>query len=303
MVNTKQSSIYTHEDLLQLYKRIFGIFYGQSHLSASIDRKISKLSHFLNKNGLQFALIYTVCMSWTLHWCYCQMKKNIPININLVIILKTFITSISTLSFLFRFEDVKKLWTDLKCLDRLIYKRLHYTNNYLQFKRSFIFGPVLFPLLLLIISISAAIVNPLTNTQRTAILLRCTQFYIELHVIFVIGLFQYIYKMFVKSINFACHFRRLNLTIENINRIDTMIRHYKEIHYKIWTVSHEMNNIFGTSVVAISLQTFIEATRFLCYAFYRWEIYHADDIFKLTSKVSILNHVTVCEKKKLEFNG
>lgn len=285
MVNSKQSNIYTHEDLLQFYKRIFGIFYSQSHLSAPIDRKFSKFSHFLNKNSLQCSLFYSICMSWALHWCYCQMKKGIPININLFIILKSFITSISVLSLLFRFEDVKKLWTHLKCLDRLIYKRLNYTpNDYLKFKHSFIYGPVLFPLTLLIISICAAIVNPLTNTQRTAIVFRFIQFYIELHVIFVISLFQYIYKLFGKSINFACNFRRLNLTIENINRIDTMIRQYKEIHYKIWIVSHEINCIFGTSIVAFSLQTFVEATRFLCYAFYRWEKYHADDIFKLTSK-------------------
>lgn len=284
MVNTKQLNIYTYDDLLQFYKRIFGIFYGQRHLSAPIDRKISKLSHFFNKNSLQFSLIYSLCMSWTLHWCYCQTKSGIPLSINLFIILKSFATTISVLSLLFRFEDVKKLWTNLKCLDRLIYKRLNYANDYLKFKRSFIFGPVLFPLLLLIASICAAIVNPLSKTQRTAILFRLIQFYIELHVIFVIGLFQYIYKMFGKSINFACHFRRLNLTIENVNRMDTMIKHYKEIHYKIWIVSQAVNNIFGTSVVAVSLQTFIEATRFLCYVFYRWEKYHADDIFKLTSK-------------------
>lgn len=295
MVNAKQSNIYTHKNLLQFYKRIFGIFYSQSHLPASIDRKFIKLSHFLNRNSLTFTLIYSLCVARILHWSYCQSKDGIWIRTSLFMIFNSFAASISLLSFLFHFEDVKKFWIELRSLNRLIYKRLNYTINYFEFKRSFIIGSVIFPLLLLICSMCAAIKDPISDKQKIDILFRIIHFYIEIHVIFIIGLFQYAYKMFGKSMDFSCRFRRSNLTVKNVNRIDTMIRYYKEIHYKIWMVSHEVNNIFGTSIIAFSLQSFFEATRFICFIFHRiathrvinksnHQEHRAEDFFNLISK-------------------
>lgn len=286
VANTTQAETYTHEHLLRFYKRMFGIFYSQSHLPACIDRKFTKFSQYLNRNSLPFSLIYSVCMSWVLHWSYCQSKKGIWIRTSLFMILNSFGTSISILSFLFRFENVKFLWLELKCLDRLIYERLNFTINYSEFKRSFVIGTVAFPLLMLILSMCAAIKSPISDKQKTDISFRFVQFYIEIHVIFVIGLLQHIYKMFVISIGFACQLRRSRSIAKNINRIDATVRHCKEIHYKIWSISHEVNNIFGTSVIAFSLQSFFEATRFLCYVFHRWDddCHDANDIFSLTSK-------------------
>lgn len=285
MVETKQSIIYPYENLLQFYKRIFGIFYSQSHLPASIDQKITKLSHFLNRHIFMFSLVYSMCMSLILHWSYCHSKAGIWIRTSLFMILNSFATSISILSFLFHFENVKNFWTELKYLDRLIHKRLNYTINYFKFKRSFLVRSVVFPLLMLIFSMCAAIKDPISDKQMTDISFRFIQFYVEIHVIFIIGLFQYIYKMFGKSIDFPCKFRRLNFNVKNINRIDAKIRYYKQIHYKIWIISHEVNNIFGISVIAFSLQSFFETTRFLCYVFHRWDGHRDEDLFSLTSNL------------------
>lgn len=298
MVLTKQSKTYTYENLLQFYRRIFGIFYSQSHLPASIDRKLTKLSHLLNRNKLAFALIYSICMSRILHWSYCQSKDGIWIRTSLFMIFNSFAASISLLSFLFRFEGVKNFWLELQCLERLICKHLNYKINYFEFKRSFVVGTVVLPLLMLIASMCAAIKNPISDKQTTDIFFRFIQFYIEIHVIFVIDLFQYTYKMFGKSIDLACQFRRSNLTAKNINRINATIRHYKEIHYKIWMISHQVNSIFGASVVAFSLQSFFEATRFLCYVFHRWDKHRVGDFINLTSnRFNVVDFVLFC------FNG
>lgn len=296
--NAEQS--FNYDDFLRFYKRIFGIFYAQSHLPLPIDENISKLSHFLNRNILPFSLIYSTFFAWASHFSYCQpIEGSIEISVIIFFVLNTVTTSISLLSLVFRFEDVKKLWCELKCLDRLILKRINYTNNYLKFRRSFIVGPVLFPFLMLSCSICATVKSPLDSGQMTAILLQFVHFYVKLHVIFVISLFRYMYKMFSESINFTCDFRRLNSHVANMNRIDAMIRHSKEIHYKFWIVSHEVNNIFGTSVGAFALQTFIDATRFLCYIFYSWENWIQIDNITLTSLVSVWNFVFKKWKEKI----
>lgn len=301
MNNTSQAKAYTHEHLLQFYKRIFGFFYGQAHLPASIDRKFNKFSHFLNRNNLTFSMVYSMCMLWILHWSYCQSRKGLWIRTSLFMILNSFGTSISVLSFLFRFENVKFFWTEMKCLDRLIYKRLHFSVNYFEFRRSFIIGTVVFPLLMLICSMCVAIKSPISNKQKTDISIRFVQFYVETHTIFVIGLFQHTYKTFVISIDVACRFRRSKSIAKNANRIDAMIRHSKEIHYKIWLISHEVNNIFGPSIIAFSLQSFFEVTRFLCYIFHRWDddVHDDDDIFSLTSKHFIVSPLLRIRSKRI----
>lgn len=285
MWNSKRSNIYAFEDLLEFFKGYFAIFYRQSHLSPPIDRKIFKFTNFLNKNILLFSLIYFICFAWTLHFCYCHSKTvNIQLSTHIFLVLNTFATSISMISLLFHYKNVRKLWFELKCLDRLIFKRLNHPINYLKFKRSFLFGPVLVPSLILGFSMYATIRNSQSIALKSIVVCRIAQFYIQLHAIFIISLFQYVYKMFDKSIYSASYFRRLNSTVENINRVDAMIRHYTEIYYKFWLVSREVNRIFGTSVVVFSLETFIDSTRFLCFLFYQWEnIFTNDSNINLTS--------------------
>lgn len=287
MMNSKHSNTHTHDDLLQFYKRVFGIFYSQSHLPPRIDRKLSTISHFLNRNFLLFELIYVLIFAWSFYLCLCQSinkdNSHSHSTINIVLVLHLFSTAISVISFLFRFEDVKRFWFELKCLDRLIFKRLNYRNNYATFKRSFLFGPLLFPFFVLIISLCMSIMCSLTNNQKISISFRFVQFYVEIHVIFVIGLFQFIYKMFGKSINFTCHFGLLDSNVAKNNRIDAMIKHYKVIHYQFWIVSNQLNKVFGTSIISFSLQTFIEMTRFFCMVFSSWEVHQVNVNIKLTS--------------------
>lgn len=289
MINSKHSNAYTLDDLLHFYKRIFGVFCSHRHIPRRIDQKFAKLSNFLNRNFLLFESTYLLIFAWSLYLCLCQsMFENISIDINIFLVLHLFSTSMAVISFLFRFEDVKKFWFELKYLDRLIVKRLKYTNNYLKFKRSFIYGPLLLPFFMLAISLAMSVARPLASNHKLAVSFRLVQFYIEIHVIFVIGLFRFLYKRFGKSITFACQSRRLNSNVANINHINAMIKHYKVVHYQFWIVSNRMNKVFGTSMISFSLQTFIEMTRFFCLLFYLWEVHRVYDNIKLTSWVWII---------------
>lgn len=273
--------------MIGFYRRIFAIFYWQCFLPASIDSIVSKLSRALNRHILLYSLINFLSYIWCLHIHYCQTYRNTSNRseiFNMFIALYAFPIWIATSFTLTSFENFKKIWFDLFCLNNLLLKRLNHKTNYKTFQRSVVFKIII----CLITLFSCGILksnaeNELLPFHRSTYALKLVRIYIELHAMFVISLHQYMYGMFCKYINFAYHLHRSNLVFLHANDIGLNLRHYKEIHYKLWAISCELNRIFGIIILTFCCQTSIEFIVSICHMFSNWDAYYTQDFLKLSS--------------------
>lgn len=283
-----KETIFGYDDLIQFYKRIFSVFYWQCFLPPSLDLKVSKLSFALNRHVFLYSLINLMFYAWCLHIYYCRTYQNSHRFESLQIFSSLYIFPvwIAFSSIFLTFDSYKAIWFDFMYLDNLILKRLNHRNNYQKYRREVVIkmGVCLLVLLLCGILKSSA-ENKLFPFQEITYVLKITRLYIELHAIFVIGLHQYMYKLFCKYINFAHHLRRSNLVFFCIEDVDTSLKYYKEIHYKFWTISCELNNIFGITLMTFCCQTSIEVTIAVCHVFSFWEEYYTFEYLKLISNV------------------
>lgn len=268
--------IYDIEHLMQFYKRIFCLFHWQFNLPASVDRKMTQISYFLRKLTFLWLLLnflICVCIVHSFN-CGSRDRKNNDGYFVWFTVVNTWSIVLSLSPLIFQFDNFKNVWFELQCLDILILKRLGHQINYYKFRRSFTLSSIFCALFSIAFVISRLIFIRGFSPSWFRILiciLRIMQLYIGLHTIFIISLSLFIHKMFSKYVNFAYHLSRSHLLFPNVNTIDQNIRFYKEIHYKIWTITCELSDIFGMSNIVILCQAFFDITHTLFFIFYTWE--------------------------------
>lgn len=259
-------------DLMKYYKLIFPIFYWACHLPASIDRRMTRLSFYLkNYIFLCFIMILTFFMC-ILHISHCGESNFFVAYLNVEIIFFSNILSIfiAISPIFFYYVNFNKLWMEINAMNHLILKRLNHKINYREFLHSFIksaaFPPTLF--LLKILYPTGTIPAQL---RLSVLSVKLAILYIKYHAIFVIGVFFFIYKMFGKYVNFAYHLNQSNLVFSNINNVFDILKFYKEIHYKLWIISQEIDRFFGLSVAIFCGQTFFDVSYSVYFFFHYWE--------------------------------
>lgn len=296
-----KETIFGYGDLMQFYRRIFSIFHWQCYLPPSIDLKVSKLSFALNRHVFLYSLLNLIGYAWCLHIYYCKAYQHLHRYqlLQMFSTLYVFPIWIAFSSIFLSFDNFKRIWFEFMCLDNLILKRLNHKNSYHKFQRSIV-TKMIFCLAVLILCgiLKSSAENKLFPFQEFTYVLKLTRLYIELHAIFVISLHQYMYQLFCKYINFAHHLRRSNLIFLCIEQIDTSLKYYKEIHYKFWSISCELNTIFGITLMTFCCQTSIEVTVAVCHVFSAWEQYYTNEYLKILS--SVFHSIAVCVVPKKE---
>lgn len=278
-------------DLMKYYKWIFPIFYWECNLATSIDRNMTRLSLFLKKHAFLYFVINLSLIMCILPASHCSKSNFIVafLNVEIIIFLNVIsIIMVITPSFVY-YENFIKLWIELKAIDNLIYKRINHKINYRTFLHTFIQLSAITPTIFLIY-IFLRMIYPsgtITGQFRLPILLLKFSFlYIEFHAIFIIGIFQFIYKMLGKYAKFAHHLNKSNLVFPNTNTIFDDLKFYKEIHYKLWLISQEINQYFGLSVTAFCGQTFFDSSYSMYFFYHYWE-HDNFSILKFISKFRI----------------
>lgn len=301
-MKSPKQTIFAYGDLVQFYKRTFTIFYWQCYLPTSINLKVSKFSLILNRHVFLYSLINLIAYAWCLHIYYCQTYQSTHRHrvLQMFATLYIFPIWIAFSSIFLSFDNFKKMWFEFMCLDDLILKRLNHKNNYQKFQRSIVIK-VIFCLSVLILCgiFKSNAENTLLPFRESTYVMKITRLYIELHAIFVICLYQFMYKMFCKYINFAHHLRRSNLVFLCFDRIDMSLKYYKEIHYKFWLISCELNHIFGITLMTFCCQTSIEVTVAVCHVFNSWEDYYTNEYLKLISRRFSKHSFLRSQRKKL----
>lgn len=283
-------TIFAYDELIRFYKRVFAIFYWQCYLPTSIDLKISKLSRALNRHILLFSLINFLLYMWCLHIHYCETLQNTNRTeiFNMYPALYAFPVSIAVFVALMSFDNFKKMGFELMCLDSLILKRLNHKNDYRKFRRSVVMKIGLCLSILLCCGIQKLNSdNKLLPFNEMTAALKCIRIYVELHAMFVISLYQYMYKMFCKYINFAYHVHRSHVVFLYAKSIEMNLRYYKEIHYKFWCISCELNHIFGIIIMTFCCQTSMEFIASVCHVFSNWDEYYGRKHLRILSNDTV----------------
>lgn len=254
---------------------MFPIFYWQCHCSASIDQKMVRLSLFLKNNISFITLPCLVVILFILPLSHCSdTKLTIAyVNINTILVISILSNLIAISQSILYYDNFNELWTELRALNYLIYKRLQHKINFQEFLYTFRLSVSLMPFILLphIIFKYICVDSFLNKFQTPLVILKLMQTYMKFHVIFMIGLFQFIYKMFVKYINFAHHLNQSNLVFSDINNTFKHLKFFKEIHYKLWIISRELNKVFGFSIASFFGQTFFVTTHSIYFVFHYWK--------------------------------
>lgn len=264
-------------DLIKSYKTIFPIFFLESNLSSSSGRRMARLSSFFKKHIFLFTLFnvaFVLCILPLIRYS----TKNFHvahINTDTIIVLNIVSTLIAISPFFLHYYNFNNLWFELKSVNEIIHKRLHHKINFQRFLHSFYLSVSS----LLSIFIGYALLKSIFAMGITTIQFRVLIFtlkliylYIELHAIFIISLFQYTYEMFGKYVNFAYHLNRSNLVFSNNNNnIYDNLKFYNEIHYRLWTSTHEINQFFGLSIVVFNGQAFFDVSYSIYFMFHYWD--------------------------------
>lgn len=270
-------SIYGYDHLMTFYKRIFGIFHWLNSLPSSVDRKINSTSNLIKKYNFLFVFLNLLCFIRFLKTVYCHSvtEINTEINIERVILANFWSTAISLSCYMFHFDNYKNLLFELKYLDKLILKRLSHKINYQKLRNSIMILIVIYLAIFMTLVFQMVIYLLWETTpiwfKFIIFSVKCINLYIQFHAIFLIRLQHFIYEMFSKYINFAHHLNRSNLLFPNVNKTDNNLRFYKEIHYKLWTVMCELNNVFGSHFIAFFCQRFYEVTGNMSSLLIIWE--------------------------------
>lgn len=278
-----KSSIDGYDHLMIFYKRIFGIFYWLTEIPSSVDSKMNQISNMLKKWSFLCMALNLLCFIRVLKAVYCHSvaKNQNDVNVERVILVNVWSTLISVACYLFHFDSYKKLLVELKCVDKLILKRLSHKINYQPFRNSiiclivFYLSFILTKVVLLVIYMDR---QPTPIWFKLLIFsVKCINIYMQLHAIVLIRLHHFIYEMFGRYVNFAHHLKRSNLLFSSVNNTHRNLRYYKEIHYKLWSIVCELNNVFGLHFIAFFCQRFYEFTGNLSSLLITWE--HSNDFW------------------------
>lgn len=287
------SSIYSIEHLMQFYKRFFCVFFWLCNLSPSMNHKLNRVSYFLKKFTFIWLLLSFIffIQFWKIFYCNnADGLGNIaPIEMILLVKIWSILTSIS--SFLFNFGSFKNLLFEFEYLDKLILKRLNHKTDYFEIRRSFSFIVTIilsFPMLFFFNEFFCGGLSPTWFTV-SMFFVSFTCLYIYFHLIFLINCYLYIYNMFCKYVHFAYQLKQSNLDFPCINNTAKNLRFYKEIHYKLWYISCELNNVFGLQHVAFSFQTVFDITSTMCVVLTEWGDHHSVFTDQALSILSIFN--------------
>lgn len=282
-----KATVYNSSHLIGFYKCCFYIFYWPCNLSASLNQKVSRMSHFSKKLGLFMILLNLIVSIRILYQSTCDSSDGHVLNFNfeMILILNAWVLIILLSSFFSHIDEFKNFWFKLQCLDIQILQRLNHKVDYKKFRNSFLLA-ILCPFLITVASVlrMTFLANRTPMSFRILIAtMKILHLYIKFHAIFIVDLVRFIYQMFSKYVNFAYHLNRSNLLFPNINSIETNVKYYKEIHYKLWIITCEFNGMFGTSLTLFCFQTFIDigSALFLIYTYYE-----KDNFFWMTTLLS-----------------
>lgn len=279
------------DGLMKYYKWFFPIFYWECNLAAPIDRRMIRLSLFLKKHAFLCFVINLSLIMYILPASRCSNSNLIVahLNIEIIIFINLLSMIIAFTPFVFHYDNFIKLWIELKAIDKLIFKRINHKINYRNFLQNYIKFSVITPPIFLIYAMLKIIypAGTMTGQFRLPIILTKLAFlYIEFHAIFVIGVFQFIYEMVGKYAKFAYHLDKSNLVFPNTNTVFDNLKFYKEIHYKMWIISQEINRYFGLSLSAFCGQTFFDSIYSMYFFFHYWE-HDNFSILKFISKFRV----------------
>lgn len=293
----QKQKIIQFDHLMHYYKYIFPIFHWVWHPSAFADRKMAKLSSFLKKHIFLYSLFNLTFISCILPLSHCK-ETNLHVahvNIETILVVNSFSIIIVIAPLFLNYDNFNRLWYDITDVNKLILKRLNHRINYREFLRSFIISSACVPAIFLIYGIFKVFYKTgSTSTQYRLpiVLMKIVYLYVEIHAIFVIMLFLYIYQMFGKYVNFAYHVNRSNLIFLHVNNLFDNLKFYKEIHYKLWLTSRELDKFFGLSVAAFCGQTFFDASYSVYFIFHFWDLNGSQWLSKNISKC--LNVFSCC---------
>lgn len=285
----KKQKLINFDHMVQYYKRFFPIFHWAWNPSAFADRKMVKLSSFMKKHIFLYSLFNLTFISCILPLSHCK-ETNLHVayvNIETILVVNIFSVTIVIAPIFLNYDNFNRFWHNISDVNRLIFKRLNHQINYRVFLRSFIMSNFCIPSIFIIYGILKIFYKTgSTSTQYRLpiVVAKMLHLYIEIHAIFTIGLFLFIYQMFGKYVNFAYHVNRSNLLFPNINNLFESLKSYKEIHYKLWLTSRELDKFFGLSVAVFCGQTFFDASYSVYFIFHFWDLNGSQWLSKNISK-------------------
>lgn len=263
------------DDLIRNYKLLFPIFYWESNLSPSLNKKMIWLSLFLKKHIFLCSLFNMALILFILPLNYCN-ETNLQVayvNIETISMANILTTLIVVSPFLLRYENFSKLWSELGSVYYLINERLNHRINFREFVHSFLISVSSLLWICLGYGILKSIFGHGATTNKfriTIVSLELLKIYIEFHAVYIIRIFQFTYKMLGKYVNFAYHLSRSNLDFPNINNNYDNLKFYKEIHFQLWVISREINKFFGISLATFCAQAFFDALYSIYFIFHYW---------------------------------
>lgn len=274
------------DDLMKHYKLIFPFFYWESNLSGSIQIKMIRLSLFLRKHfflSSLFSFAFILCIL-PFRNCNDLNEQVAYINVETILVINIVSCLIIIWPYFSHYDDFSRLWTELRSVNNHISKRLHHRINFRDMLPKFYLSFSSLLSICVAYGFSKLIPKPTNQFQISMVGLKTFSIYFELHALFILSVFHFTYEMLGKFVNFAYHLNRSNLIFPNINNIYGNLKFYKEIHYKLWLTSHEINKFFGFSMAAFTGRAFFDTSYSIYFMFHYWE---HDNISWLPKALSI----------------
>lgn len=167
-------------------------------------------------------------------------------------------------------------------IEEFLCRRLHIKMKFSMFFKRYLFRTsvsLLFYLTTIVAKVLLPKIQPGPLVEISYSILRILVIIPKLHALFYISLLKS-FNIFSIQI-FKIKLNGINL---NVNDVVEIFKNYKFIHFKLYAMAMELNDLFGWLLVAINVQTFFDATYTLYWVFYYLQ---RDDGINFISKLII----------------
>lgn len=285
------TKIIDFSQLVIFYKLIFNTLNVKQNDSSVKKSRAARIKYFLKSNKIfsllvgLFVLLFFVGIHLKI---YSNDRNRDPKHIYLYAFFTVYtLTFLNLLQSALYSDHLDNLWAEMQSTNDFIMKRLKHKICFRRFLKSYIIicsvCLVVF-LVVAIIRIHFHRAHSSRDIQCILVFWEANFLYTKLHAIFVIRLFQYIYKLLGKYVNLAYKLNSSNMVFSQLNAIQDNLRFYKEIHCKFWTISDEINNFFGLSFITVACRSFFDVLLSLYFILHNWDS-NSSLISKFISKI------------------
>lgn len=233
------------------------------HINLLFTDKTSNISNTLRSIILSVVVILLHILQQYVH--FSKLNSSLTRNEWAVVGLYMFSETVTCVAALAHITQVRyeidEIQFKLRNLERFLREKLKYKicfkdfNNEMQSILRYL-GALY--LVIVIVTLSWPTAKYQSSITAIFLFMKTLRLFNDVEVLFYLTLLKHLILHMNLYINLEYRNKALNLSFSGISGVADILKLFKEMHYRIWSISIQMNQAFGVKLFTIILQTFMD---------------------------------------------